>query len=95
MQEWIVAAIVGYAFWIVTKRYAPKSMQRQMLKRLEYIAKRLGFAGLARKLEAKTALVSSENGCGTCGDCSGNKTDSPAASFTIKPESIKRVNSRP
>jgi hypothetical protein len=92
MQEWIVAVIVGYAFWIIAKRYAPKSVQKLLRTRTERIVKRLGWAGLARKLEAKTATASSTDGCGACGDCSASKTSSPVKTFTIKPESIKRTN---
>lgn len=94
MQESIVAVIVGYAFWIVAKRYAPKSMQRLMLTRLERIVKQLGWISLAKKLEAKTTITANTDGCGTCGNCSTNKTNLPATTFTIRPESIKRSNTR-
>jgi hypothetical protein len=78
MQHWIVALIVGYAFWAVAARYAPKALKRALRSRLARVARRYGWDRLALRLqtEAANGTAGCADGCGSCGACA---TDVPVA----------------
>jgi hypothetical protein len=95
MQEWIVAVIVGYAAWIVAKRYAPKPVRRFFRAWTVRTATRLGWTRLAMKFDiSASAAVSCADGCGTCGGCGSAEVEAAPTQFTITPDALKRTASQ-
>jgi hypothetical protein len=72
MQDWITGLIVVSAFWTVAMRYAPKAVKRAIRSRLARTAQRVGWRGLALKLQAEAANAAKgcSDGCSSCGACS-------------------------
>jgi cytochrome c553 len=93
MQEWIVAVIVGYAAWIVLKRYAPKRMKRGARTGIQRTLTLLGWRNAARKFDIE-APASRDGGCGTCAGCHGADAPPAEKKFTISAEALKRTASR-
>jgi hypothetical protein len=94
MQEWIVGAIVAYAFWVVLKRYMPKTVRRAIRSRAVRTARWLGWNALANRLEAETKTVAScGDGCGSCGGCGSNDEAPTADKKFVIPLKLERYNS--
>jgi cytochrome c553 len=93
MQEGIVALIVGYAAWIVLRRYAPKGMKRVARTGIQRALTLLGWHSAARKFDIEEP-ASHDGGCGTCAGCHGADASPAKKKFTISPEALKRTASR-
>ncbi len=93
MQEWIVGAIVAYAFWAVLKRYMPKAVRKAVRSRAVRTARRLGWSALANRLEAeKKSVASCGDGCGSCGGCGSNDEAPTADKKFVIPLKLERYN---
>lgn len=90
MQEWIVGLIVAGAFFVVVKRYLPKTMRRALRARLAQAARRFGWERLAVRLAVTEQEASCADGCGSCGGC-GSDESRPVTDerFVIKLKTIK------
>ena len=99
LQQWIVGAIVAYAFWAVARRYLPKSLRRFLRSWAVRLARRIGWKRLAAKLEERAeAGASCGDGCGSCGNCgpSGKEVnaDGEPKQFTVSVEALKSTAAR-
>jgi hypothetical protein len=99
MQELIVAMIVAYATWAVSKRYAPKALRAWARSTTANAARRAGFAVLADRLQNAPAPSSSScsDGCDTCNNCSTTgsaKPDAKTGAQSISVEQLRRTISR-
>ena len=93
MQEWIVGAIVAYAFWAVLKRYMPKAVRKAVRSRAVRPARRLGWSALANPREAeKKSVASCGAGCGSCGGCGSNDEAPTADKKFVIPLKLERYN---
>jgi hypothetical protein len=91
MQQWIVGAIVAYAFWAVLKRYMPKTVRKAVRSRAVRTARRFGWTALANRLEAeKKTVASCADGCGSCGGCGSNDEKPAADKKTVIPLKLVR-----
>lgn len=96
MQQWIVGAIVAYAFWVVAKRYLPRALHRLLRSWAVRGARRMGWNRLAARLEKRAeAGASCGDGCGSCGSCGSGEKDTAPKQFTIPVEALKRGAGRP
>jgi hypothetical protein len=94
MQQVLVALIVACAFFAVARRYMPRALRQMLRRRIAHAASRLGWHGVARKLEtAAPAAPSCADGCDTCGGCSSGDAPKERRSG-ITPEELKRTASR-
>lgn len=97
MQQWIVGAIVAYAFWVVTKRYAPKAMRTAVRRWSGRAARRFGLNGIADRLEKDRQAAARGDGCGSCGGCDSKQASSPASTakeFVIPLKALQRAKPR-
>jgi len=82
LQTVIVAAIVAFSAWQVTRKYLPETA-RGLQGRLARFTDRRGLHGLSRRLQPASAPASGcGDGCGSCKGCSLSaldalKTDMP------------------
>lgn len=92
MQEYIVAAIVIGAAWVVVRRYAPAALKSACADLTLRTAKRLGWSGLARRMETKqAAAMDCVSDCSTCSGC-GPVGKTPAGEFVVMIDNLKRRN---
>jgi hypothetical protein len=69
-QELIVALIVAGAAGYVVQRYAPASVRRPLRAGMARLARALGLAALARRIEAAAeAGAACGSGCASCNSC--------------------------
>ena len=103
LQQWIVGAIVAYAFWAVARRYLPRSVRRLLRSWAVRLARRIGWTRLAAKLEERAeAGASCADGCDSCGKCgpsdkSGNGVEGGSGEpkqFTVSVEALRSTAAR-
>lgn len=93
MQEAIVAAVVLYAAWAVTRRYAPLAWKTAYANLMLRTAKRFGWNRLVNRLERRKSSQSScTSGCDTCGGCNPASNTPPIGEFVVKLDNLKRKN---
>lgn len=92
MQQLIVYLIVGYAAWVVGKRYAPLSLRRAANAWLHAKFTILGWSRLAHKFVPGTsAAASCSDGCGSCNNCEPSDAAATAKEFTVTRDALRQT----